>query len=111
MTSPPIPVLLVFGCCVLPSAAEAASGDATRFARFARSAHASGSLTLTLRFRGDTLTCATHDTCGRSGTVTTRLRFDPQRGLRVGQAVVGLPVHGSARAQTRDTVSGSACAS
>jgi len=112
MSSHPIPVCFVLAACWgLPSASAAASGDATRFEHFARSAHASGSLTLTLRFAGDPVSCATHDTCGRSGTVTTRLRFASERRLRVGHAVVGLPVRGGASAHTRDTASGSACAS
>ena len=103
--------LIVMACCVFPSAAEASSGDAARFARFARSAHASGTVTLTLRFTDDRATCAAHDTCGRSGKVTTRLRFDAGRPLGVGDTAVSLPVRGSVTARTRDTAAGSACAS
>src|SRR3954447_10143439 len=103
--------LILVACCAFPATAQASGGDAIRFERFARSAHATGSLTLTLRFTADTATCAAHSTCGRSGTVTTRLRFDPKSGLRVSHSVVRLPVRGSAGAHTRDTVSGSTCAS
>src|SRR4051794_26617562 len=102
--------LILVACCLFPSAAQASGGDAARFERFARSAHATGTVTLTMRFTADTATCAAHGTCGRSGTVTTRLRFDPKKGLRVSHSVVRLPVSGGASAHTRDTVSGSKCA-
>src|SRR4051812_19183475 len=91
--------------------AAASSRDAARFATFARRAHATGTLSFRVSFRGDPDTCSDASTCGVKGTVTAPLRLDARRGLRVHGDVVTLPVTGTAAADVRDTVAGRRCQS
>src|SRR4051794_12845738 len=91
--------------------AGASSRDAARFAAFAKRAHATGTLSFRVSFRGDAGTCSAESTCGVKGTVTAPLRLDARRALQVHGDVVTLPVAGTAAADVRDTVAGRRCQS
>ena len=94
----------------LPASAAMAAGDAGRFERIADGARASGTLEMTLKFSGAQETCGTHQTCGRSGTIVTKLRLSTTKRARVrdGELVV-LSATGTTKATVRDTVAGHVC--
>ena len=94
----------------LPAGVAMAAGDAGRFERLADGARASGTLEMTLRFSGAQETCGTHETCGRSGTIVTKLRLSTTKRARVrdGELVV-LGATGTTKATVRDTVAGHVC--
>jgi hypothetical protein len=102
-----IPVSIVVA--LSPGVALAAAG-ADRFERLADGARASGTLEMTLKFAGAQETCGTHRTCGRSGTIVTKLRLSTTRPARVrdGDLVV-LSATGTTKATVRDTVAGHVC--
>jgi hypothetical protein len=104
-----VPAVLL-SLAALPAVSVAGSSTtADRFERIARQSRASGTLTLTMRFRADPERCRAEGTCGLSGTVTTRLRLDQRRAVRVRDDVVVLPVRGTARGTTRDEAGARAC--
>jgi hypothetical protein len=100
---------VLFAALAPPAAAS--SRDAARFAAFAKRAHATGTLSFRVSFRGDPDRCSDASTCGVKGTVTAPLRLDARRALRVHGDVVTLPVTGTAAADVRDTVAGRRCES
>jgi hypothetical protein len=102
-----IPVSLLVA---LPAGVALAAGDADRFERLADGARASGTLEMTLKFSGAQETCTTHQTCGRSGTIVTKLRLSTTKRARVrnGDLVV-LSATGTTKATVRDTVAGHVC--
>jgi len=93
----------------LPAPAVGRTRDAARFATLAAAARATGTLHFAMRFESDADTCVPADTCGVSGTVSTRLRLDPRRPLRVRGDLVSLPVRGAATVRARDLVAGRQC--
>ena len=104
-----ISVLGLLLALALPAPAAAQTGDAARFAAFAKRARATGTLNFNISFKSDPGTCTQAGTCGLSGTVRTRLALRSTEPLRVGATVVRLPVHGIATARLRDTVAGRTC--
>lgn len=102
-----IPVSCVLA---LPAGVALAAGDADRFERLADGARASGTIEMTLKFSGAQETCGTHQTCGRSGTIVTKLRLSRTKRARVrdGELVV-LSASGTTKATVRDTVAGHVC--
>jgi hypothetical protein len=105
-----IPVLFVTCGLAPPAALALAAGDADRFARLADGARASGTLEMTLKFSGAQETCGTHHTCGRSGTIVTKLPLDTTKAARLrGSDLVVLGVKGTTQATVRDTVAGHVC--
>src|SRR4051812_10026699 len=77
----------------LPATATASAStmDADRFAQFARHAHASGTIEMTLRFEGvKEAGCEAAGTCGVKGKVTTTMTLDSRR--RVQSPAAGLVV-------------------
>src|SRR4051812_42840681 len=90
-------LLLLLG---LPAAAQASTTDAQRFGRFAAGAHASGTISLTLRFSGQKASgCDAAGTCGVSGTVTAKLKLDPRKKIRAPRnGIVVLPGSGTVTA-------------
>src|SRR3954454_7607588 len=101
--------LVLLLALAFPAQAAAQTGDAARFAAFAKRARGTGSLDFKMTFKSDPKTCTQTGTCGLSGTVDTRLALRSTKPLRVGATVVRLPVHGIATARLRDTVAGRTC--
>src|SRR4051794_41987465 len=89
--------------------AGASSRDAARFAAFAKHAHATGSLSFRVSFRGDAGTCSAESTCVVKGTVTAPLRLDARHALQVHGDVVSPPVASTAAGDARVTVVRRAC--
>src|SRR3954451_2439747 len=57
----------------LPARAAAQTGDAARFAAFAKRARATGTLNFNISFKSDPGTCTQAGTCRLAGTVRNRL--------------------------------------
>lgn len=87
-------LLLLLG---LPASAHASSTDAQRFGRFATGAHATGTITLTIRYSGQKSSgCDAAGTCGVSGRVTAKLKLDPKKKIAAPRGgVVVLPGSGT----------------
>ena len=97
-----IPVLSAGIALCVVSSANASIGDAKRMERFAQRARVSGAVSLDLHYAGDPDRCAAAQTCGLSGVVKARIRFDPRRRITVRDHALVLPVLGNVGAATRD---------
>jgi hypothetical protein len=96
--------LALIALLALPAAAPASTTDAARFGRFAERAHASGTISLTLRFTGlKSAGCDAVGTCGVAGTVTAKLKLDSTKRVATpADGIVVLPGTGVVEAKVRN---------